>query len=463
MLIFTLSEHVDIERFHNSYRSSTIWSEAGFKDVPSLTTTWQRLTELEPHHQAFIDAANAFIKIAVNAEPRIVQDIWVDGTGFEVHSRLEHCCTDRAACLEAGGTPAKFPPKAHPDEIVQERAEGAEEPPPNADDGDDSDETEDEVNGRFHYLTIKGHRFRTLDPSAGARTINKKQGTASKSWIGGYIQPAKSIFMNAPLAINVFSASDAEFDHFPDLLWKVIEATGDVPRAVVADRHYAVKDLFEMNTRLGIATITPWRRWKKDQQRSDLDNDLLDRHGIPRCQYCGGPGDREVAGGFYLDENENPRIRFFCQTMALPDCAKSQSISCAKNWALLGPISRRTELYHSLKSAGRSSEQIFRHWEARYRLGGFGVDNRSKRLGIEWVRLRASAALALEWFRICLRHGWIGNHPCRNDGPTKTLRKETAPDSLESSRHASGLNRPYGAAAHRAGLAQTADPPGKGT
>lgn len=38
---------------------------------------------------------------------------------------------------------------------------------------------------------------------------------------------------------------------------------------------------------------------------------------------------------------------------------------------------------------------------------------RAKRVGVAWQRLRRSAALFLEWFWLCVRHGWLASPRAR--------------------------------------------------
>jgi len=82
--------------------------------------------------------------------------------------------------------------------------------------------------------------------------------------------------------------------------------------------------------------------------------------------------------------------------------------------------------------------------------------NSPKRIGIEWQQLRASAALLIEWTRICHREGWLASAwPAqreRRSAGRRAVRRayrfpelgQEALDSLLARRRASGLNEPYG-------------------
>ena len=58
---------------------------------------------------------------------------------------------------------------------------------------------------------------------------------------------------------------------------------------------------------------------------------------------------------------------------------------------------------------------MFDSWRDCYAVAGTTQATRSKRRGHRAAQeLRAAAALLAEWFRICVRHGYIGQHPRRN-------------------------------------------------
>jgi hypothetical protein len=468
-LAFTLSGQVDVEAFCNAYRSSSIWTLAGFPNgMPTPHTVWNRLTELEPYADAFVEAANKLIRRCVRHEPKIIDHVWTDGTGFETHARLEHCCDDRAKCKAAGGKPAQFLPRAT-EELVQEKRheESAQEEAASrskensfAPISGPATATRHRKRRRpYRYFEIGGHRYRTLDPDAGARRYTRQSGP-DRVWFGGLEQAAVSFYLGAPLALNLIPADHQEFAEWPELLRRLERAAGRKPKAVAFDRGYSVKEVFAHNTRAGIATVAPWRKPTRNATREQMDTELYDRHGIPRCQHCGGPGDIESPGlGFYVARGE-PRLRFRCQVRVTGSCDRLQSIACSEEWRLLVPLSRRSPLYHALSRRSKNYERTFRHWRSRYLVAGNGVDARPKRPGIAWANLRASAALLLEWFRISLRHGWLGSHRRRNlQGPTR-FSSRGRERRLADSRHRSGLDLPYGPAAVRAGVALTAATPG---
>jgi hypothetical protein len=95
---------------------------------------------------------------------------------------------------------------------------------------------------------------------------------------------------------------------------------------------------------------------------------------------------------------------------------KMQTISCRREYRALLPIGRQERLFHDLLAAHSQFEGVFDSWRDRYAVSGTSVATRSKRrFSIRAQRLRGAAALLAEWFRICLRQGYMGNHTCRNE------------------------------------------------
>jgi hypothetical protein len=100
-----------------------------------------------------------------------------------------------------------------------------------------------------------------------------------------------------------------------------------------------------------------------------------------------------------------------------------------------------------------------RHWRDRYSSAGKSVESRLKRRGIGAQQLRSDAALVIEWFRLCLRHGWLGSARRREPGELRmTSGIERLKRTLEA-RKKRRLNRPYGRAAIKLGLARAGPSP----
>jgi hypothetical protein len=195
------------------------------------------------------------------------------------------------------------------------------------------------------------------------------------------------------------------------------------------------------------------RKW------SDLRADRWDEHG-PRCQHCGGPSRlADGAGeGFVLTGVGDPRIRFRCAIGWTPACSKLQTISCRHEPGALLPIGRRERLFHDLLASHSHFEGIFDSWRDRYAVAGTSQATRSKRRGsIAAQQLRAASALLAEWFRICLRQGYIGNLPQRNAAqPERRTGGAKRLIQLREYRQNEGLDLPYGTAAAALGMPPSA-------
>jgi hypothetical protein len=313
---------------------------------------------------------------------------------------------------------------------------------------------------RYRYLMLGGHVYRTLDKTCGARMYGGKSGRRKKKfWHGGVVLPAIDHFTGSPLAIEHIPAEVLEHQAYARLQAGVVEAVGEPPLAMTGDRAHSIKEVFELNTRAGIASVIPWRKWKGGMKREDVRCDAFDEHGVPRCEYCGGPGDQLAPGlGLYFARVE-PRIRFRCLLVHTEECKRLQSIACERDWRMLLPLSRMSELYHALKESHQSYERVHRHWRDRYKSAGKNLDSRLKRRGIAAQQLRSDAALLIEWFRLCLRHGWLGSARRSEPGELKTFSGAQRLEAVLSSREKRRLSRPYGQAAVKLGLARAGPAP----
>lgn len=69
--------------------------------------------------------------------------------------------------------------------------------------------------------------------------------------------------------------------------------------------------------------------------------------------------------------------------------------------------------------------------DIRYRIGPDCLALRSKRIGAAWQQLRVSAAMAIEWLRVCLRQGWLGNRG-RHQEPRQRTSKRVYQQTLRA-------------------------------
>lgn len=95
------------------------------------------------------------------------------------------------------------------------------------------------------------------------------------------------------------------------------------------------------------------------------------------------------------------------------------------------------------------AEGPFHHWRQRYEAMGKTYSTRPKRrLSRHAHELRTACAMLIDWLRICLRHGWIGQHNRRNEREPRLGRDSTKviakAERVRQARHAYGLDLPYG-------------------
>ncbi len=214
--------------------------------------------------------------------------------------------------------------------------------------------------------------------------------------------------------MHFFEADIQEHLGWPELYRKTMRALNDDPDnptvkpfGVVADRGFANRTFIRHSTLEDVATITPERKgWNL------MRSDRWDEHG-PRCKFCDAPAapPRGPGEGFAITGTGDPRIRYRCSLGWTQQCRTTmQTISCLKEPRALLPISRNERVFHDVLANHQVFEGVFDAWRDRYAVSGTSTATRSKhRYSIRAQKLRAAAALVVEWFRICLRQGYIGN------------------------------------------------------
>lgn len=465
-LAYVLTGEPGVERFYTRYvqNGHELCGLAGFDELPSQQNLQLRFAELEHPLvvRAVEDATAALFQLAHAQEPRIGRIFHVDATGFQAHVRLHHDCPDPRLCGElVASRKAKRGAavlELASDELIESRRHEEQAGPEPGPREAPADAVAPELprSGRERYpvyFWIRGHRYGCVDASVGVRSYSNKE--KRHSWVGGYDLVAIDDFTGGRTVSFAFPANKQEFKAYPALLRKLIRSTGFRPEAISGDRGISVTSVFRLNTRLGIASVIPFRRPAAGMERGDLRTDAYDEHGVPRCAHCGSPG--SVSGrrlGFTF-QNGRPIIRFRCVSAAFkpstPECASIQSIACERSWRLLLPISRLDERYHAIRKSHQNYERSFHQARARYSVAGSDVSGRLKRHGIAAHQLRGSAACFLDWYRICLRHGWLPGHACRNTFAPVVRRNLVGQHALLNKRRRYGLDLPYGAAAEKLG------------
>lgn len=386
--------------------------------------------------------------------------------------QLEHACPSEAYCkTRTGFKPAKTIQRASDETISDERHERSAEPEPDDPNEPPGNRVEkltdaqardlglaDWRRSRYFRFGKRGHIMRCRDKDVGIRVYSAGPRSKKKVWTGGYFLPAVCDFFWAPTAVHFFEADIQEHLGWPKLLEKTARAIGDDPdrpkriTAVVADRAFMNRPFIEHNTNRGIASITPERALPGGKPFESIRSERWDEHG-PRCKHCGGPSatPNGPGEGFVLTGTGDPRIRFRCAIGWSQDCKKIQAISCRQEPRALLAIGRREMLFHDLANSHSHFEGIFDAWRDRYAVSGTSQATRSKRRSsIRAQKLRAGAALLAEWFRICLRQGYVGPQTTKTKNKRKAVERQGGAKGLIKVREhpaLHGLELPYGPAA----------------
>jgi hypothetical protein len=443
-----VSRQGDIQPFHDR-ASMELWQACGFERRPGYSTVHDRLTELENAIPAIEDAIGRMVRHSIEVEPRIGRHVHIDGTEAETHSRCFHDCREDEYCAwrkdgetvedvnerVLGRSTTATAQKRRQEEDAGEVTGEAEETAISSEPA--SPKAANSSRGpALRRVRTSNHSWLTHDPDAGFRSYTKPNGTV-ESWHGFYHSRAVDDFTGLTLYGLVTSSSKTEHSQYESLLEGIsrsmnspeafklfdddeaslIQAlTGDhvrLPEAILGDRGYAYPFIHEMNTRLGILTVTPWRKFPdgRDQPTettlvgSDGTPVTVDRHGIIRCKHCGGPTKRVE---FRRADGETPRIYAECILPSAPGspCNKKQSVSCALDWRMLRPLELNNERYLALESRFQF-ERAHHMGRVRNRNGGKDPILRPKRLGLPWQQLLLTVATMVDWLRAGLKHGWL--------------------------------------------------------
>jgi hypothetical protein len=482
-IAFVMSKIIDFQPFYSRYRSSPLWAEAGFDDVPSYDTLYLRFCELEgdEFRAAFNEAAARLMRLAMERDPRIGRAAHADGTAYQSNAQLVHCCPDPNRCRQIGGwRPAKVVAKenmeriteAHHAETALPESEVPAEPSNRMRRLTDEEAAEHglEAPHRYAYYLQNGHYVRCRDKDAAVRMYERSR--SKRVWNGGIFYPAVDDYCGLTMAIHAMRADINENTAYPDLYERLVANTGRAPIAIVSDGALAFRSIYEFNTERGVGSIFRDRKLGPTRTYADLRCDKFDEDGVPGCQHCGGEGtthEENAAGvehpasglGFVLTESGEPIIRFRCKHRHLGDeCDGVQRISCREEPRLLLPIPRTDRLYHELRHAHDNKEATFDHLRDRFLVAGKTLQTRPKRIGMPIQALRATVGMFCDWFRFTLRMGWLTTDAIEVARPAlEAVRRQAqkaanALETLRTRRLWRSLALPYGAAAVRNGLAR---------
>lgn len=458
----------DIEKWWSKHTTLELWHACGFAKKPPYQTVYQRLTELE-QTEAFRGATRLVVAKGRRKNPDIGQHVHIDSTEAQTHAALVHVCPKDAPCWKrnrgqnGASQPSgdrklpmvERPQRATDEEAREERQHLAEEAPEDKPMLGDADSFAIE---HGHVIVNIGRcRYALLDETAGVRAYKRPNGTVKKFWSGFYNCKVVDHYTKAPLAIGVYSGSVQEWQFYDDVLLRTCAVLGELPRSVVADRGFSVERVFKRNSELGIASVMPWRKKHKTEERHDKVTH--DRHGIPHCKHCGAEC---RYAGFSPFSEKGPRLYYYCDHPKTAACRKKKSISCSKDWRLLVPLWRTDPRYHELAESHSNAENVHDHFRDRYAVAEKSVKGRPKRRGLAWQQLRADAAVFIEWVRIGVREGWFDT-PRRNDvqvyrNRAKSLKRYRR---VMLSRARNGIGGPggrYGRAAARQGWGEKLPP-----
>jgi hypothetical protein len=461
-LCFVISRFPDMQPWLKNGTNAAFWRELGFEGKPPYTTVYDNFVAMEKVGVAavFETGGDLLVGHARSKDEHVGRHVTVDGCEAETHGALIHDCKPGEGCpFESGDEtapsrrsgrgrgrrrrderrrgPGARPQREHVGRAKEDREKENEEPPVARDPAKRGAEREQWVDGKLRVRVGK-HWYIQTDTDAGRRTYDGPRG-AKKFWCGYYDHAAEDNHCGGTLSIKVNSASRQEWQIYAELIEATIRALGATPEAVIGDKGFSVAPVFQFNTERGIASVFAWRMANAYDAGSDQIE--YDRHGIPRCEFCGCE-----CSFVRFNEKPHPRLWYRCATGTTEKCrAKTQSKACSRDWRTLLPLWRDDPIYHQLKEALDTHERGHDLRRDRFRVGGDNRDMRPKRMGIEVQRLRAQAARFIEWLAICDWNGWFDAARAASHKVVASGRHGArAHRGLMGFRARAGLTKPYG-------------------
>lgn len=111
-LAYMLASKVELEVWYQQHSSNeALWEAAGFEAIPSYSTFYDRMTELERYLGGIYQASSEAWQIAMNRSAYIGRNWKIDGQAYESHVRLEHD-KECPKCLDGEGEDDDMPPSS---------------------------------------------------------------------------------------------------------------------------------------------------------------------------------------------------------------------------------------------------------------------------------------------------------------------------------------------------------------
>lgn len=438
-LVFVMSRIPDVQPWYQRVMEDrSLWEACGFDLVPSYDTVYLRFRELELSSDAFRDCAAQLMQKATARDPRVGAWLHIDASEAETHAAPQHDCQDGEGCPTEGKRPvlrrAGINTAAETRRQIAARPVDEEQEPVFVDGLQTKAVSRSVFDHERNVVRFRsgGHWWRSRDREAGTRAYGRKD-VIIKAWHGFLHVAVIDHFTHAPIESRVIPANRQEHAAYPEVFQQAVANLGGrLPLAVAADKGYSIAPIFKYNTDRGVSSVIPYRRSNGSEPRRRQPTATHDAYGIPLCASCGGD---TVFVRFAVLKGKG-RIWFKCALGALSACQKEQSIQCSRDYRALLPLWRTEPAYAALRESHPSYEHKHRDLRIQYLVAPDCLANRPKRPGRACQQLRAYAAMLIEWLRVTMRAGLLGD-PAQVGPPRPTSGGDMV-ESLRRLRAASG-------------------------
>lgn len=458
-----------------------LWTDWGFDEPPEYLRVLRAFRKLEDRSQTFVAAVGWLQRKAIEAEPRVACGEYLDSTAWSTHAALVHVCpkgqcpSDKAGeslgkyanaprgrrHRRGSGTRRRPLAKITPQEAGRRRNDAVEQPDKPELDIPVLDATDDERRrkvplrewvtdqGRLRWYDRKGHLVETRDVNAGPPHL-RPAGRAGQAVAGLLPREGHQLLLAHPqrgdghLRLDQ-RAPDRQADHGPAAR-RPARHRAEVPHHRLG---YAIDDLTWWLLERGVQHRHPGRN---EKQRT-TDRLLRDRHGVERCEHCGGVADTL---SYYVELDRYRYVRVGCRTPIFDECEKKPYKRRAKDdpWCR-GPLHPTDPLYLSLVETRGICEGVHGDHRARYGVAGLGARETPAIIRETFRELISNVAVFVDWLRACVRNGYVkvrGGYQLNDRKPVRVDRSAERIREIADERLEHGLDMAYGPAAAEHGL-----------
>ena len=247
-----------------------------------------------------------------------------------------------------------------------------------------------------------GHWWFSRDPDAGTRAYTS--GGRPRAWHGFYNGKVADHYTGGPLTIYVFPANTQERSAYPAMYERARTEPGADPLLSPATAATRTPQSSSTTRAAASPLSSPTGARTAPRPRSPRQP-TSGTSTASRAADTAGPAATSSASSTTTAVARESGSNARCPSqMPAIGCRRSAARRTRRDCSLCGAPGA----YAAMRETHGEYERVHHFPRVRYLVGPDTLSDRPKRIGSAWQQLRSSAAMFLEWLRICLRQGWVG-------------------------------------------------------